>query len=260
MINQNKFDDFKTSIDIELSKCIPLGNNQYLNTIVNAMNYSLLSNGKRIRPILAMSVCEMFGDLDTQSVKFFTSIEMIHTYSLIHDDLPSMDNDDLRRGKPTLHIKFGEDIAILAGDALLNFAFENMIDISLNSSEKKKTNYLSAMKVISNASGYKGMILGQVADIKSDGDIATKDSLDFINLNKTGELIKASMIAGAILGNATSAQIDIIEKIAVNIGLAFQIVDDILDIEGNEKDLGKPIGSDSTNNKVTYPNLIGITK
>ncbi|BEP28997.1 polyprenyl synthetase family protein [Helicovermis profundi] len=258
MINDEKFVKLKTIIEKELLNVFPSNLDSYQQLITDAMKYSLISGGKRIRPILAIAVFELFSVVDDLSVKFLSSIEMIHTYSLIHDDLPSMDNDLLRRGKPTLHIEYGEDVAVLAGDALLNLAFENMIKIAIDSNGNNSYKYLKAMNVIASSSGYRGMILGQIADIKSEGIKIDKETLDYINLNKTGQLIKASMLSGAIIGNASDEDLKRVKKIALNIGKAFQIVDDILDIEGSEEKLGKTTGSDEVNGKVTYPSLIGI--
>ncbi len=171
---------------------------------------------------------------------------MIHTYSLIHDDLPALDNDNLRRGKPTNHIVYGEDMAILAGDGLLNYAFETMLSSSINKTNPEK--YLKAINEIAKSSGIYGMIGGQVVDVESENMQISKDKLDYIHLNKTGAIIIGCMRAGAIIGEATDEEI----------GLAFQIVDDILDLVGDEIKLGKKVGSDLQNNKSTYPSLLGI--
>src|SRR5699024_9043471 len=223
----------------------------YQKIIIESMNYSLSAGGKRLRPILTMEACKAVGGNVEDSIPFAMAIEMIHTYSLIHDDLPALDNDDLRRGKKTNHIVYGEDMAILAGDALLNYAFEVMLS---NSIDKKNPNkYLKAINEIAKASGIYGMIGGQVVDIQSENKQISKDKLDYIHNNKTAAIIIGCMRAGAIIGDATSNQLEKITKYAKNIGLSFQIVDDILDILGDESKLGKKVGSDIENQKSTYP-------
>lgn len=232
--------------------------NKFVETINKAMRYSFTASGKRLRPILLIEFSKLFGNQTDHVLDFAASLEMIHTYSLIHDDLPSMDNDDLRRGKPTNHVVFGEATAILAGDALLNYAYENMIQCALND-PMDAVKYLEAMQCISEASGYKGMILGQIADMMNEGNPIDLETLDYINKHKTGELLKASMKAGAILGGCTKEELAIVDKIGYNVGQCFQIVDDILDIEGNAQTMGKTPGSDEKNDKSTYPTLLGIT-
>ena len=184
------------------------------------------------------------------------AVEMIHTYSLIHDDLPALDNDDLRRGKPTNHKVFGDAMATLAGDALLNYAFEVMLSSSIGKDNPEK--YLKAINEIAHYAGIYGMIGGQVVDIQSENKIINKDTLDFIHLNKTAAMIVGCMRAGAIIGGANNDELEKITKYARNIGLSFQIIDDILDIVGDEEKLGKPIGSDIENHKSTYPSLLGL--
>lgn len=228
----------------------------YQKTIMEAMNYSLSAGGKRLRPILTMEACNIVGGNVEDVIPFAMAIEMIHTYSLIHDDLPALDNDDLRRGKDTNHIVFGEDMAILAGDALLNYAFEVMLSNSIDKENPNK--YLKAINEIAKTSGIYGMIGGQVVDIQSENKKISKESLDYIHNNKTAAIIVGCMRAGAIIGNATESQLENITKYAKNIGLSFQIVDDILDIIGDESKLGKKVGSDLDNHKSTYPSLIGL--
>jgi len=230
--------------------------NKFIEKINKAMRYSLTASGKRLRPLLLMEFCKLFGGTEEDAVDFAASIEMIHTYSLIHDDLPAMDNDDLRRGKPTNHIVFGEATAILAGDALLNYAYENMLSKALQDPAKMQR-YVHASKVIAEKSGCRGMILGQVADIMCEGEAIGVETLDYINLHKTGDLIKAAMMAGAIIGGAGKEALGKVETIGLNIGMAFQIVDDILDIESSSAAMGKPRGSDLRNDKTTYPMLLG---
>ena len=230
----------------------------YQKTIMQAMNYSLSAGGKRLRPILTLESCKAVGGNEEDAIPFAMAIEMIHTYSLIHDDLPALDNDDLRRGKPTNHKVFGEAMATLAGDSLLNYAYEIMLSSSLNKENPKK--YLKAIYEIAKHAGIYGMIGGQVVDVESENKIIDKDKLDFIHLNKTAAMIVGCMRAGAIIGDASEEELEKITKYSENIGLSFQIVDDILDIVGDEEKLGKPIGSDIENHKSTYPSLLGLEK
>lgn len=224
--------------------------------VMEAMNYSVNAGGKRLRPLLMCETAKMFGG-DTENVKpFMAAIEYIHTYSLVHDDLPVMDNDDYRRGRKTTHKEYGEGMGVLAGDALLNYAFETAVDGVIKNDNPARA--ASALSVIAHKSGIYGMIGGQTVDIMSEGRPQTKDSLDYINELKTGALIEASMMSGAILAGATQSEVGIIEKVASNIGLAFQIKDDILDVTGDEEEIGKPVHSDEKNNKSTYVNIMGI--
>ena len=230
----------------------------YQKTIIESMNYSLKAGGKRLRPILTLESCKIVGGKEEDAIPFAIAIEMIHTYSLIHDDLPSLDNDDLRRGKPTNHKVFGEAMATLAGDALLNYAFELMLSSSIDKKDSNK--YLKAINEVAKHAGIYGMIGGQVVDVESENKIIDKDKLDFIHLNKTAAMIVGSMRAGAIIGGASEEELEKVTKYGRNIGLSFQIVDDILDITGDEEKLGKPIGSDIENHKSTYPSLLGLEK
>lgn len=230
----------------------------YQKTIFEAMNYSLSSGGKRLRPILTLESAKIIGGDVKEVIPFCVAIEMIHTYSLIHDDLPAMDNDDFRRGKPTNHKVFGDGMATLAGDALLNYAFEIMLKGSLG--KENSDVRLKAIYEIARGAGIYGMIGGQVVDIESENKSIEKEKLDFIHMNKTAAMIIGCMRAGAIMGNACEDDLQNITKYAKNIGLAFQIVDDILDIVGDEKALGKPVGSDIENHKSTYPSLLGLEK
>lgn len=221
------------------------------------MEYSLKAGGKRFRPMIMLLMCEALSGCYKDAIPFAVGIECIHTYSLIHDDLPSMDNDDLRRGLPTCHIKFDEATAVLAGDGLLNIAFEIMLDKLKNSFEKK---YLDAIYCIAISSGTNGMIKGQALDIKAEGKKISKNELFDIYENKTGRIILSSMKSGAIIGGANEEQLSIVEDIAYKLGIAFQIQDDILDIEGEQEKIGKPINSDLKNNKSTYVSMYGIEK
>ena len=230
----------------------------YQQTIIKAMNYSLKAGGKRLRPILTLESCKIVGGKEEDAIPFAMAVEMIHTYSLIHDDLPALDNDDLRRGKPTNHKIFGEGMATLAGDALLNYAFELMLSSSIDKEDSNK--YLKAINEVAKHAGIYGMIGGQVVDVESENKIIDKDKLDFIHLNKTAAMIVGCMRAGAIIGGASEEELEKVTKYGRNIGLSFQIVDDILDITGDEETLGKPIGSDIENHKSTYPSLLGLEK
>lgn len=225
--------------------------------IYDAMEYSLYAGGKRLRPVLMLGVNEMFGENYENVLPFACAMEMIHTYSLIHDDLPAMDNDDYRRGKLSNHKKFGEATAILAGDALLNKAFEVMLKGSLKLDIDKKL-ALEAMNMIANSSGTEGMIGGQVVDMFCEESINSIEDLEYLHRHKTGAIIKSSAIVGGLIAGATSKELEAIELFADKLGLAFQIQDDILDVEGNEQKLGKPIGSDENNNKKTYISMIGL--
>ncbi len=230
----------------------------YQKTIFDSMNYSLKAGGKRLRPILTLEACKLVGGNEKDAYPFAVAIEMIHTYSLIHDDLPALDNDDLRRGRKTNHKVYGEAMAILAGDGLLNYAYEIMLRESLSKGEPEK--YLKAINEIAKASGIYGMIGGQVVDIESEGKSIDMEKLDFIHMNKTAAIIIGCMRAGAIIGGASEEELEHVTKYAKNIGLSFQIVDDILDIVGDEAKLGKKVGSDIDNEKSTYPSLIGLEK
>lgn len=221
--------------------------------LFESMEYSLLAGGKRIRPMLLL---EMAGSMEG-SLPLALALEMIHTYSLIHDDLPAMDNDSMRRGKPTNHMVYGEQIAILAGDGLLNFAFETLLDGIPRSHADR---YLAAMKIVAEAAGVQGMVGGQADDVQNEGNIQDIDTLESINKRKTGALIKASVMAGAIMVNKTKEQLKYLEQYSENIGLVFQIVDDLLDITGDASRTGKETGNDSKNNKITYPGFYGLGK
>ncbi len=224
-----------------------------------AMRYSLFAGGKRIRPILALASYEACGGNPKDIVPYATALELIHTYSLIHDDLPSMDNDDLRRGKPTNHKVFGEAMAILAGDALLTEAFL-MLSNNLHSSSLKPSDLIKIIREVSLASGVHGMVGGQALDIFSENIEPDKDTLNFIHLHKTAALITASVRMGAILANIKEKKLKALTEYGTGIGLAFQIIDDILDIEGNAEELGKTAGSDIKMKKMTYPALCGTEK
>lgn len=227
-------------------------------TIYKAMRYSLMAGGKRIRPVLSLATCRMLDGNPDDVIPFACALEMIHTYSLIHDDLPAMDNDDYRRGKPTNHKVFGEAIAILAGDALLNTAFEIMISKAIETSGNGGA--LRAINEIVRGSGTSGMIGGQVVDIESEGKNIGAEILDYMHRHKTGALIRASVLAPAHICEATKEQLEKLTVYSENIGLAFQIKDDILNVEGEPVKLGKGTGSDHNLRKATYVSIHGLEK
>ena len=229
-------------------------------SVYDAMRYSVLAGGKRIRPVLTLAVCDMLGGSLEDALRFAVSLECIHTYSLIHDDLPCMDNDDMRRGMPTCHKKFGEANALLAGDGLLTFAFEYMADFEEYKTLSPETVLRIALE-IAKAAGGTGMIGGQVVDLESEGNPdVTEEILTYIHNRKTGALIRAAVAAGAIVAGANEKEIKALADFADGIGLAFQVQDDILDCTGNAEVLGKPIGSDAENGKSTYVTLLGLEK
>lgn len=243
------------TIDSALEEYLAVHDNPQ-KSIYEAMRYSVFAGGKRLRPILMTEFCRICGGSLDEIIPFACAIEMIHTYSLIHDDLPAMDNDDLRRGMPTSHIKFGEAQAILAGDALLNKAFE--IACGYNGTHSSRA--LRAMKILADSSGTEGMIGGQVVDIKSEHHDITLDELKYIQLLKTGAIIRSSCKIGAVMAGADEEKINAADEFAKNLGAAFQICDDVLDVTGSEKELGKPIGSDAQSKKNTYVTIMGIEK
>lgn len=230
----------------------------YQKKVIEAMNYSVLAGGKRLRPMLMLETYRLFGGKSGVIEPFMAAIEMIHTYSLVHDDLPAMDNDEYRRGRKTTHAAYGEDIGILAGDGLLNYAFETALiafDI-----EPENANIAKALKIMAKKAGIYGMIGGQTVDVEYSGQPLDKERLDFIYRLKTGALLEAAMLIGAVLAGATQHEQEIIEQTAADLGFAFQIQDDILDIAGDEKLLGKPVHSDEKNHKTTYVTLYGMEK
>lgn len=227
--------------------------------VIEAMNYSFLAGGKRLRPMLMLETYRLFGGKGKVIEPFMAAIEMIHTYSLVHDDLPAMDNDALRRGKPTTHKAFGEAMAILAGDGLLNFAYETAA--LAFQMEPQNVRVGEAFAVLAKKAGIYGMVGGQTVDVQTDkGEEITREKLDFIYRLKTSALIEASMLVGAILAGASKEEQDIIAQVAGEIGLAFQIQDDVLDVTSTMEVLGKPIGSDEKNNKATYVTYEGLDK
>jgi geranylgeranyl diphosphate synthase type II len=224
--------------------------------VKDAMQYSLEAGGKRIRPLLTFATIDAFKKDASIGLDVAVSIEMIHTYSLIHDDLPSMDDDDLRRGKPTNHKVFGEAMAILAGDALLTYSFQIIAETNLvNVSDANK---LEMIRQLSKAAGAEGMVGGQVADIEAEGRSLKLKELENVHIHKTGKLLEFSVLAGAILSDADEMTKDHLSRFAHHLGIAFQIQDDILDLEGDQDIIGKPVGSDENKNKSTYPALLTI--
>ncbi len=234
----------------------------YQETVLEAMHYSAMAGGKRLRPVLMNECFKLFDGKGRFIEPFMAAIEMIHTYSLVHDDLPAMDNDELRRGKLTTWKKYNEAIAILAGDGLLNFAFETAVKAFDMAKTKDDYEIIArALKVLSSKAGVYGMIGGQTADVLHENDSEiTEDVINYINKNKTAALIEASMMIGAILAGADEKDIMDIENAAFNIGIAFQIQDDILDIISTTEELGKPVHSDEKNNKSTYVSIYGMDK
>ena len=226
--------------------------------IMEAMQYSVTAGGKRLRPMLLWEVYRMFGGMYEEAVApFMAAIEMIHTYSLVHDDLPAMDNDTYRRGKLTTHAKYGEAMGVLTGDALLNYAFEVMATAVAEAKEEQMRPAAKALQIMAEKAGIYGMIGGQVVDTEPHGE-TTIELLDYINKRKTAALLEACMMAGATLAGATKEEVQKLEEIAEKVGLAFQVQDDILDVTANEEVLGKPLHSDEKNGKQTYVALVGL--
>lgn len=234
-------------------------NPSFQKTIYDAMEYSVMAGGKRLRPMMMYQAYKMFGGEDKELIEpFMAAIEMIHTYSLVHDDLPAMDNDTYRRGRKTTHVVYGEDMGILAGDALLNFAYETAIKGA--SAAKAAKNAINALAILSKKAGIMGMVGGQVVDVELTGKKLDEERLDFIFKLKTGALLEASLMVGAALAGADEKYIEFMEQAGLNIGMAFQIQDDILDVTSTTEELGKPVHSDEKNDKTTYVSLYGLEK
>jgi len=242
-------------IDASLEKMLQDSNSS--KTLFEAMKYSLMAGGKRIRPVLCLAACEAVGGAPEDALTAACALEMIHTYSLIHDDLPAMDDDELRRGKPTCHIAFDEATAVLAGDALLTLAFE-VLSSNFFDDGNQAAQWLQVIRLISVAAGYQGMIQGQILDIASEGLKLSAEELETMHRLKTGALIEASLACGALLGGADDRQKALLSDYACKIGLAFQVADDILNVEGNPELMGKAVGTDSQREKSTYPSVLGI--
>lgn len=226
-------------------------------TVLTAMNTTVRAGGKRLRPMLMEETYKMFGGTGRVIEPFMAALEMIHTYSLIHDDLPALDNDDYRRGQKTCHIVYGEDMAVLAGDALLNYAFETA-STAFDMEDADLLRTAKAIQILARKPGIYGMIGGQTADVELEGRELSLDEIMFIHYNKTSALIEACLMIGAVLAGASDQQVFHMEQCGRKIGLAFQIQDDILDITGTEEEIGKPVGSDEKNHKTTYVTLKGI--
>lgn len=251
-------DERKTLVDKALQKFMPKPSG-LAREVIKAMNYSLFAGGKRIRPILCIAGAEAVGGSTDSVVPVACAIELIHTYSLIHDDLPVMDNDDLRRGKPTNHKVFGEAVALLAGDGLLTLSFNLMAGYGAEKEVEKKA-LLSVIDLIASAAGYKGMVGGQVVDITYEGKESDPAVVEYIHRHKTAALIAASVTAGTILAGGNKDEEKSINRYGQQIGLAFQIADDILNVEGDKGLMGKGTGSDKEKGKITYPSVFGAAE
>lgn len=253
------YEDYKSIIDEHILDFIPSIDDKS-SVLYESMKYSLIAGGKRLRPVLLLAACDFAGGDINEAIPFAIAMEYIHTYSLIHDDLPAMDNDDLRRGKPTNHKVYGDAIAILAGDSLLNTAFEiiNKDMFLYFDSPNKLTQRIKAAYAIAKGSGCQGMIAGQVSDIEAEEQNLSSEMLEYIHINKTGALIKASILAGLYLGNADDEMIEKMDEYAEKLGLAYQIADDILDATGSTEILGKTAGKDEKYNKSTFVTIFGI--
>ena len=224
--------------------------------LVVAMNYSMKAGGKRLRPILMKEAYQMFGGEDDKCDAFVAAIEMIHTHSLIHDDLPALDDDNMRRGKETAHVVYGEAVAILSGDALLNYGYETAWKSFHNDLDTGRIK--RALEILLHKTGIHGMLGGQAVDVMNEGKTISQDMLDYIYQNKTAALIEGSLMIGAVLAGATNEEVKVMEQLGFYIGMAFQIQDDILDVMSSSQQLGKTVGSDAKNNKVTYVSLKGL--
>ncbi|MGN0712817.1 MAG: polyprenyl synthetase family protein [Anaerovoracaceae bacterium] len=253
------YDEYKNLVDEHLLDFLPNVDNKSI-SLYESMKYSLTAGGKRLRPVLLLAACEFAGGDVYEAMPYACAMEYIHTYSLIHDDLPAMDNDDLRRGLPTNHKVYGEALAILAGDGLLTSAFEAINkDMMLYFDEPEKmTRRIKAAYEIAKGAGCRGMVAGQVSDIEGENMQYSNEMLEYIHINKTGALIKSAVRAGLYLGNPTGQMLSDLEKYSENLGLAYQIADDILDVVGNPEELGKATGSDQKKHKNTYTSINGM--
>ena len=253
------YEDYKKIIDEHLLAFIPNIDNKSI-SLYESMKYSLTAGGKRIRPVLLLAACDFAGGDIREALPYACAMEYIHTYSMIHDDLPAMDNDDLRRGLPTNHKVYGEALAILAGDGLLTSAFEAMNkDLMLYFDDAEKmAKRIRAINAIAKGAGCRGMVAGQVSDIEGESNEYSNEMLEYIHINKTGALIIAAIKAGLYLGNPSKDMLSNLDIYSENLGLAYQIADDILDEIGDPKELGKSIGSDKKQHKNTYTSLNGL--
>lgn len=248
----------KAVVDIALKDFFPETQGPAVD-VIKAMAYSLFAGGKRLRPILCIAGAEAVGGNDRLVLPVACALELIHTYSLIHDDLPVMDNDDLRRGKPTSHKVFGEAVALLAGDGLLTEAFHLMSAPEL-AEAFDPLSLLRVIRLVAAAAGYDGMVGGQVVDVRMEGKQVEPSTLEFIHTHKTGALIAASVASGAILGGGKEEEVEAITRYGRHMGLAFQVADDILDVEGDREKLGKGVGGDARKKKITYPSVMGLER
>ena len=258
-MNDYTFEDYKKIVEEHLSDFLPDIDHKSI-TLYDSMKYSLMAGGKRIRPVLLLAACDFCGGKIEEALPYACAIEYIHTYTLIHDDLPCMDNDDLRRGIPTNHKVYGDAVATLAGDGLQSAAYEAMQrDVLLYLDDLKALKKrIRASYEITKGCGCRGVVAGQIADMEAEHKTCSPEMLDFIHLNKTAAMIVAAIRAGASLGDPDSEMLENLTIYAENLGLAFQICDDILDVVGDEKKLGKKTGMDSENQKATYPALYGL--
>lgn len=257
-MTKDKWNERMEEVETGFDSYFP-GEEGYAKTVLEAMNYSIRAGGKRLRPMFLYTVYRMFGGADERAVRpFMMAMEMIHTYSLVHDDLPAMDDDDYRRGRLTTHKKYGEAMGILTGDALLNAAFETAF-LAFDS-ETPAARIGEALKVLGHKAGVHGMVGGQVVDVENNGCFVSADMLYYVYKNKTAALMEASLMIGGILAGASKEQIVCLEEIGTQIGIAFQIQDDILDVVGEEAVIGKPLHSDEKNQKSTYVALHGLDK
>ncbi|CAM6103134.1 unnamed protein product [Calypogeia fissa] len=243
------------AVNEALDKAVPL---MYPEVVTEAMRYSLLAKGKRVRPTLCIAACELVGGTQEAAMPSACAMEMIHTMSLMHDDLPCMDNDDMRRGQPTCHKKFGENVAVLAGDAMLSYAFEH---IARETHGVDPSKVLRVIAFLGKSVGSDGLVAGQIVDIGSEGDASVGlETLEYIHIHKTALLLEGSVVCGAILGGATEDEIERLSQYARNVGLLFQVVDDILDVTQSSEELGKTAGKDLLTEKATYPKLLGMDR
>ena len=258
-MNDLTFADYRNMLEEHLTDFIPDVDQKSI-TLYESMKYSINAGGKRIRPVLLMAACDFCGGKVAEALPYACAIEYIHTYSLIHDDLPCMDDDDLRRGIPTNHKVYGEAVATLAGDGLQSVAYEVIYKDMLlyfDDPDALKRRIRAGLEIVK-GSGVKGMVAGQIADIEAEDKNCSKELLDYIHITKTADLIRASVRSGAMLGGCSEKELEDLSVYAENLGLAFQICDDILDIEGSEEEMGKKTGADAEKKKATYPEVYGI--
>jgi len=255
---KQRMEEYANIINLSLDRYLPQTEGLQKN-VAEAMRYSTLAGGKRVRPMLTLEFCRLCGGSIEAAIPFACAVEMVHTYSLIHDDLPCMDNDDMRRGRPSCHIRFGEATALLAGDALLSLAFETAL-CNNYIGKVKPENAIKAARLLAEASGIGGMVGGQIIDLESEERKISLETLEFMHNKKTGAMITAAAKIGCIVADAEEEKIKSAGRFAACLGLAFQIVDDCLDVEGSDDKIGKPVGSDAINDKTTYITHLGIEK